>query len=191
MSIKIKKLDPKSISETIPLVWQVFCDYEAQNYSAQGRQAFFSAVNDPEYLAQLDGYGAFDGDSLIGIIATRDNGSHIALFFVDGKYHGQGFGKSLWTALLADNFSDKITVNSSLYAVEIYRKLGFVQVGDEHEQDGIRYVPMEYVSVVNSACPCPKTKCKRHGRCNECRAHHKDSNKLRPCEREIKDMLKE
>lgn len=32
-------------------------------------------------------------------------------------------------------------------------------------------------------CPCSKTNCKRHGHCNECKAHHADSDRLRPCEK--------
>lgn len=51
----------------------------------------------------LTAYGAFDDEKLIGIIATRNAGSHIALFFVDGAYHHQGIGRSLWNAILEEN----------------------------------------------------------------------------------------
>jgi hypothetical protein len=35
---------------------------------------------------------------------------------------------------------------------------------------------------INPKCPCPKIKCKRHGLCEACRAHH---TKRKPfCERE-------
>lgn len=40
-------------------------------------------------------------------------GKHIALFFVEGKYHCQGIGKQLFQTVKADN----MTVNSSPYAV--------------------------------------------------------------------------
>ena len=33
-------------------------------------------------------------------------------------------------------------------------------------------------------CPCKQVKCSHHGNCEECRAHHADSKRLRPCERE-------
>lgn len=32
-------------------------------------------------------------------------------------------------------------------------------------------------------CPCKKVKCERHGKCDECRAHHEQSGRPRPCER--------
>ncbi|MEI3367845.1 GNAT family N-acetyltransferase [Clostridium sp. CAG:265] len=33
-------------------------------------------------------------------MATRNHGTHIALFFVDGKYHRQGIGKKLFKTVL-------------------------------------------------------------------------------------------
>ncbi len=40
---------------------------------------------------------------------------------------------------------DKITVHSSPYAVDVYKKLGFVQTGEKQENDGIIYVPMIFL----------------------------------------------
>ena len=36
------------------------------------------------------------------------------------------------------------TVNSSPYAVEVYRHLGFVPTDDEKSVDGLRFTPMQY-----------------------------------------------
>ena len=55
---------------------------------------FKSAICDQNYLAMLNAYGAYKDDVPIGIIATRSEGKHIALFFVDGKYHKQGMEKT-------------------------------------------------------------------------------------------------
>lgn len=74
----------------------------------------------------------------------RNEGSHIALFFVDGAYHNQGISRSLWNAVLADNSAKSITVHSSLYAAEVYKRLGFVITDEVREDGGIQYVPMEY-----------------------------------------------
>ena len=35
-----------------------------------------------------------------------------------------------------------MTVHSSPYAVEVYRRFGFVPLGGEREENGIRYTPM-------------------------------------------------
>ena len=79
---------------------------------------------------------------------------------------------------------DVFSVHSSLYAVDVYKKLGFAVAGEMCSEGGIQYVPMEYRMPVNENCPCSKVKCIRHGSCNECRAHHKKHNRPRPCERE-------
>jgi len=45
-------------------------------------------------------------------------------------------------------FHEKITVNSSPYAVKIYEKLGFVPDGNEQMVDGIRFTPMTYMKKI-------------------------------------------
>lgn len=181
--MKIKKLSHGKLKDALPFVWNVFLRYEAVNYPEAGRQAFWDAIYSKEYLNTLTAYGAFDNKVLTGIIATRNEGTHVALFFVDGKHHRKGIGKSLWNAVLADNTSPVITVHSSLYAVPVYEKLGFAVTGEMQEDRGIRYVPMEYRMLINENCPCSKVNCIRHGKCNECRAHHEKHGRMRPCER--------
>ena len=50
----------------------------------------------------------------------------------------------LWNTVLADSTVNEITVHSSLYAVEVYKKLGFVPIADLQEDGGIQYIPMSY-----------------------------------------------
>ena len=140
----IRQLTKQEIINALPLVWKVFNEYEAVNYPDSGTQAFYHAIHDEGFISQLSAYGAFDGDSLIGILAARNEGGHIALFSVDGAYHGQGIGKKLFSAFLADSNQNEITVNSSLYAVGIYEKLGFTKTDEPQEDSGIRFIPMVY-----------------------------------------------
>ena len=140
----IKQLTKQEIINALPLVWKVFNEYEAVNYSAFGTQAFYHAIHDEGFIDQLSAYGAFDGETLIGILASRNKGGHIALFFVDGTYHRQGIGRRLFNAFLADSDQNEITVNSSLYAVGIYEKLGFTKTDEPQEDSGIRFIPMVY-----------------------------------------------
>lgn len=184
--MKIKKLNQKRLAKALPLVWDVFSEYEAVDYPENGKKKFWDAIHLEEYLDKLTAYGAYENRELAGIIATRDSGTHIALFFVNGKYHRQGIGRRLWHAVLAENTAPVITVHSSLYAVEVYKKLGFVVTDKMQNDGGIQYVPMEYRMITNVDCPCSKAKCIRHGKCNECRAHHEKHNRPRPCERERK-----
>ena len=80
--IKIKEI--RKIEDALLLVWDVFCKYEAVNYPDAGKQAFWDAIHSEEYLQTLHAYGAYEGKRLVGVIATRNEGRHIALFFVDG-----------------------------------------------------------------------------------------------------------
>lgn len=181
--MKIKKLSHKKIVDALPLVWDVFCAYEAVDYPENGKKAFWDAIHSEAYLDTLTAYGAYENKELAGIIATRNGGTHLALFFVDGQYHRQGIGRCLWHAVLAENTSPTISVHSSLYAVDIYKRLGFIITGEVQNDGGIQYVPMEYRMIINPDCPCTKVKCARHGKCNECRAHHEKRNRPRSCER--------
>ena len=90
MKRSVRQLTNKKIPSALPLVWKVFDEYEAVNYPTSGTQAFWNAIHDEGFLSQLSAYGAFDGEKLIGILALKNEGSHIALFFVDGAYHRQG-----------------------------------------------------------------------------------------------------
>ena len=80
---------------------------------------------------------------MVGVIATRKADSHIALFFVDGKYQKQGIGRKLFETVKLNCNSEKMTVNASPYAVPIYTRLDFHQTEDEQIVSGIRFTPME------------------------------------------------
>ena len=144
MIILIKKLTRQELIDALPLVWKVFCEYEAINYPEKGKKAFYESIYSKEYIDMLEPYGAYVNEKLVGIIATRNEGKHIALFFVDGQYHRQGIGRELFDYMLQNNTNDIITVNSSVFAKDIYKRLGFVQIEEMKEDDGIRYIPMEY-----------------------------------------------
>lgn len=65
-------------------------------------------------------------------------------FFVDAAYHRRGIGRRLFAAMRRDYAHQVFTVNSSPYAVEVYRHLGFVPTDDEQSVDGLRFTSMQY-----------------------------------------------
>lgn len=140
----IRKMNCEEIRSVLPLIWDVFCEFEAPNYPEKAKQLFRNAIYDESYLSQLEAYGAYDDGSLIGIIATRNDGRHVALFFVDGEHHNQGIGRKLWEHMLDRNPNGRITVHSSLFAVPVYEKLGFVRTDDIRTEDGISFIPMVF-----------------------------------------------
>lgn len=62
-----------------------------------------------------------------------------------GGYHRRGIGRRLFEAMRRDYEKQAFTVNSSPYAVEIYKRLGFVQEDTERlSPEGLRYTPMRF-----------------------------------------------
>ncbi len=140
----IIKISKEKLPEALDLVWKVFQEFEAPEYSQEGINEFRRFLDAQLSELTIDVYGAYENDRLLGVIATRNEGSHIALFFVDKKYHGRGIGKQLFRHIVPFCSSAEITVNSSPYAVKIYRRLGFRDTDAEQLTNGIRYVPMRH-----------------------------------------------
>ena len=146
MEYNIRKLESFETESALDLVNKVFMEFEAPDYSEEGVEEFNKSMRDEEYLSKLCMYGAYSNEKLIGVIATRSEGTHIALFFVDSGFQGKGVGRSLFQTVLDDCNSNRITVNSSPYAVPIYKKLGFTETDTEQAVNGLRFTPMEYKS---------------------------------------------
>lgn len=142
-TILIRALHREETEDAFRLIWKVFREYEAPDYTTEGVEEFYKTIHDEAFRSELFLYGAFAQKELVGVIATRSEGAHIALFFVDGKYQRQGIGKRLFQTVRARCAFDKMTVNSSPYAVTIYRKLGFRATHTEQAVNGLRFTPME------------------------------------------------
>lgn len=142
--MEIRKLREEEKPAAMELAWTVFQRFEAPEYPPQGIRTFRDYITDPAAVAVLTVWGALENGRLIGVLALREGGTHISLFFVDSRYHRQGVGKALFQRLLAENGTAQLTVNSSPYAVEVYRHLGFHAMAPEQLTDGIRYTPMRY-----------------------------------------------
>lgn len=144
--INIRKIKKSEMQSTLRLIEQVFMKFEAPDYSIEGISTFQNLVlNNPSFLNKLEFIGAFHEEKIIGVIATRNNKSHIALFFVHENHQKQGIGKRLFKAILDDTLANEITVNSSPYAVKVYERLCFKSISDEKIEDGMRYTPMRYI----------------------------------------------
>lgn len=143
MNVFIRKLAGDEVKTALSLAWEVFQEYEAPDYSEEGVQDFHKSICDPQWISRLDVYGAFENGQLAGMIASRNNKSHIALFFVKGTYHQLGIGRKLFEVFLSNSPAQEITVNSSPYAVSVYHKLGFEDTDIEQTTNGIRYIPMK------------------------------------------------
>lgn len=83
--------------------------------------------------------------SIAGFVAVRDHG-HLYHLFVDRDAHRQGLARRLWETArsAAENAGNpgRFTVSSTLYALPVYERFGFVPTQAAIEQDGIVFVPM-------------------------------------------------
>ena len=103
--------------------------------------AIARVLADQRYDYQL----GYVDDELAGVVAVRDH-AHLFHLFVAARWQGRGFGRLLWQAArkraLPGNAAGVFTVNSSPFALEMYRHLGFVASAPRAEHDGIAYIPM-------------------------------------------------
>ena len=140
--MEIRKIKENEMKEALELVWQVFLEFEAPDYTEEGIAEFKKSIDDPNWIKARDFYGSFDNNKILGVIATKDL-THIALFFVDGKHHKKGIGRKLYEEVKALNKEGFLTVNSSPYAHEIYKHLGFIDTDKEQCFHGLIFYPMK------------------------------------------------
>jgi GNAT superfamily N-acetyltransferase len=83
------------------------------------------------------------GSGILGVIAIRDD-SHVYHLFVQSDAHRRGIARALWEHARARSAATAFTVNSSIFAVPAYERLGFTAVDVPQTKDGLVFVPMEY-----------------------------------------------
>lgn len=141
--MEIRKIKEEEMNEALNLVWSVFLKYEAPDYKEEGICEFKKTIENKAWIKERDFYGAYDENNrILGVIATKDK-THIALFFVDGQYHKKGIGRKLYEKVKSLNKEGFFTVNSSPYAHEVYKHLGFIYTDKEQEVNGLKFFPMK------------------------------------------------
>jgi len=139
-------------SNALKMVWNVFEEFVSHQCSAEGISEFqnhieYSLIKGKLENSEIMMWGFNHNGKVIGTIATRPP-SHISLLFVDKEYHRKGIAHALYQKVIDYYWRNgeclEITVNSSLYAVEVYKRLGFEVSGTEQEKNGIRFVPMTH-----------------------------------------------
>ena len=150
MAINYRLMRLEEANEVCGLVNEVFDQYEAPDYSAEGITEFRN-YNRPEEMIRRSSADHFvlvatEQWKIIGVIEIRNN-RHVSLLFVASDFHRQGIARQLWDRAFqksrdTDPAVREFTVNSSPYAVPIYEKLGFRRTSPEQIHNGLRFVPM-------------------------------------------------
>ncbi len=150
MNISIMK--PGQEKVVIDIVREVFDEYVGPDFSPEGIEEFYKYA-DENSLARRSLSNCFtiigyQDEVAVGVIEIRDM-SHISMFFVKATYQHRGFGRELFLEALAvirkNADIHKITVKSALKAVSVYERLGFERKDGERLENGIRFVPMEFL----------------------------------------------
>lgn len=96
-----------------------------------------------------------DSEKLISGVLVIKNKSHLFHFFIRPEWQRKGIGSMLWLTYLQsvtafnskfapDSSLDSITVNSSDFSLEFYKKLGFQQSAERQVKKGVCFTPMIY-----------------------------------------------
>ena len=149
--IEIRLLDDKQTEEAFSLIWEVFLEFVAPDYTQEGIDNFYQEyVHGAGFRNKFTDkrevmYGAFVGDNLAGVLSFSDKNT-VSCVFVRGKYHKMGIGRCLFEKAAEEmcrRGSDNIKLNASPYAVPFYHHLGFQDTGAQAVYKGIVYTPME------------------------------------------------
>lgn len=105
-----------------------------------------AALNNERILNHLrDGlpypYTEQDAQDYISTLLSSDENDTFAYAIT---LNDRAIGRRLFEAMRRDYSRQVFTVNSSPYAVEVYRHLGFTPTDREQSVDGLRFTPMQY-----------------------------------------------
>lgn len=143
--IEIVQLVNKEKEEGIKLAKKIYTENRDESYTDEGVKTFYEFLDNTKIMNSFKTYGALVDGVLSGVIATDKSRRHINLFFVEKTYQGQGIGKLLMNKVLELAKGSYITVNSSRYAVPIYKKFGFEATAEEQQKDGLIFTPMKKI----------------------------------------------
>lgn len=135
-NIRVKKVDqPNELEQVFAIRRKVFV--EEQNCPPELEWEF--EEESIHFLATRNGVPA-------GVSRWRktDKGYKLERFAVLKEYRGAGVGQKLVEAVLADlpENANPVYLHAQLTAVGLYAKFGFVKVGDEFDEAGIRHFKM-------------------------------------------------
>ena len=140
------KIRKANLQDTAAIVDAIAPFVDAVISSEEGRQRFqpemiqtiFERPDIHYFVAEIN-------EEIVGNLAYIAP-SHVMHYFLKAEYHGQGYGRQMWDFLeqeILKNDPDIITINSSHYALDIYKKYGFEVVGALTEKWGIQFIPMQ------------------------------------------------
>ena len=147
---RIERAEAEDIESVSALAKNIYLKYNSNVDTKEGINNVLSFINTDNMRLRFFMEGSLiltaknDDNAIIGMLEIT-NYSHISLFFVDDKYFKSGIATQLFEESKNILQSDKYTVKSSSYALEFYKKLGFVQLyNDIQVENGVHFYYMLY-----------------------------------------------
>jgi ribosomal protein S18 acetylase RimI-like enzyme len=153
--IRICNYLPGEEIEIFELVKTSFNEFVAVDCDEFGVNFFLNFI-EPEELFKRSKSDSFiltakdNNNQIVGMIEVTNDG-HICLLFVKNEFQRKGISKKLFDQakhICKINSANQIlmSVNSSIFAVDIYKKLGFETISKEKKVNGISFIEMTFYS---------------------------------------------
>ena len=146
--VDLRKMNDEDAQQVATLIKTGFDESVRADVTAEGAAEFFRAVNEILFLKPTDHIImiAATAGRPVGMIAIREV-SHICLLFVAREFRNRGIARRLVESAASrctspESQHQTLTVNSSLSAVEAYKRLGFKQMQPKQMKNRIQFVPM-------------------------------------------------
>ena len=147
---KIEKASIENLQEVSILAKNIYLKYNSNLDSKEGidNVLMFISIESMKLRFFMEGslilVAKDDNDIIVGMLEIT-NYEHISLFFVDDKHFKLGIATKLFDEAKNILKSEKYTVRSSDYALEFYKKLGFVKLfNDIQIENGVHFHYMIY-----------------------------------------------
>lgn len=132
------------------LLIELTARYIAHELSPEGAKRLLGSMEETairRYMASGYRYHVAEAHGeLAGVISVRNN-QHLYHLFVAEPFQGQGLARALWltakSASVEAGNPGVFTVNSSRFAVGMYKNFGFIGHGEMVDQSGVIHIPMQ------------------------------------------------
>lgn len=145
----IYKATLKDIKNMSLLASRIYLKYASYLDSEKGKKSILDYASEKEMTKRFSKKGSLFlvykmQSNIIGMLEVRDN-THISMFFVDDNFFKKGIATSLFEKMKNILNYEHYSVNASEYALEFYKKLGFIKLSDDIKiEDGVHFHPMIY-----------------------------------------------
>lgn len=149
--MEIREIRQEELDGALALIWDVFEQFVAKDYSKQGCETFYNSfICNADFKKKLQTgaevmYGAYVDGRLAGVVSVSKH-NMVSCLFVRSDYHRRGIGALLLHTVievLKNRDVHVLRLNASPYGLPFYRRMGFLETGEQAEHMGIIYTPME------------------------------------------------